>query len=1078
MQRPWARRVRPDQLPAVDRAVAILVLANAAAAMAGVGADALFLVHVGARYLGWALAGSSLLVVIVLAVVGGATDRHGRGSVLTAVAGFGACAAAVVAGIALVAPAVAGAIAVILLKQIQTAVDLVVWVVLAERFDARQSARLVPVWAAAAGVGAALGGLIAVPLANLGGAAAELGAAAQCWGSVALIRAGDGARLNPVNRARVGWADGAAAVARYPLARRLAVLVAAAGGFASLAFYVFGATAARDITDSGELASFLGAFRSVVQVATLLVQITIAPRLLARVGIAGALVIAPAIAVVAGTGAAMLGTIAFAALLQGQARLLDAAIETPAEKLAQNLLPVAVRGRIAGFLDGAAKRMGAVVGGLLAAVLAGAPTALAVVTLAVAGTWLVSAFALRRRLPALAVAALTSAPARVDRDDDDDAVAVASDAVVAGLVRELAGDEAGRAAEILARLHVRGRLDAIGALARAATTAPPAQRGAVLAAIASATEARVPDRRAAVGAIAATLRHARRSWSGDGAIEALVRALGLAAERGDASALDVLGEIADSSATPAVAMAAALGDARIRGDLGALDRLIDDALDADDLAVRVAGARELGVEVATAPSRARVLDRGHRLVRVVRRPRRLDDETRAQALLVLARAVRTLGDAARSAEHVLLASEVVALARALADRREPDACAAAPVAAAALRALATLAGPAIDDDARLYAAALGDADDDVRDAGEAGLAGLGAAAIGELVRVADFGRRVARDRAVALLGELPVTRAELDRLLDAELDALDHTCAHLGLLADLGGGAVARRLDERAREIAHTVLLLCSIRLRSRPIAGAARVFARAPDGAVRARALAVIDAALPRALVARLVHAVEDLPARERGEAAAERLGDDAPDRDQAIRAELAGGDRLARALVLHALDPDARATHRDAIAAAASQAAAAANPLALLRRINDASALGERDVPTRVETMLILGELPLLAQLTARQLGDLAGAAGWRTIRGGDLVIAAGEALDALLVVADGELAMGDRRFGRGQAVDELAWFAPGPVADAVIATRATRIIRIERLDFDELVDDVPGLAAAVCRVLGARARAAPTS
>jgi CRP-like cAMP-binding protein len=147
-------------------------------------------------------------------------------------------------------------------------------------------------------------------------------------------------------------------------------------------------------------------------------------------------------------------------------------------------------------------------------------------------------------------------------------------------------------------------------------------------------------------------------------------------------------------------------------------------------------------------------------------------------------------------------------------------------------------------------------------------------------------------------------------------------------------------------------------------------------------------------------------------------------------------------------------------------------------LRRINDASALGERDVPTRVETMLILGELPLLAQLTARQLGDLAGAAGWRTIRGGDLVIAAGEALDALLVVADGELAMGDRRFGRGQAVDELAWFAPGPVADAVIATRATRIIRIERLDFDELVDDVPGLAAAVCRVLGARARAAPTS
>jgi len=41
-----------------------------------------------------------------------------------------------------------------------------------------------------------------------------------------------------------------------------------------------------------------------------------------------------------------------------------------------------------------------------------------------------------------------------------------------------------------------------------------------------------------------------------------------------------------------------------------------------------------------------------------------------------------------------------------------------------------------------------------------------------------------------------------------------------------------------------------------------------------------------------------------------------------------------------------------------------------------------------------------------------------------------------------------------------------------------RPTRVIRLDRVDFEELVDDVPGLAAAVCRALGERARRAEDS
>src|SRR5213079_3004341 len=101
-------------------------------------------------------------------------------------------------------------------------------------------------------------------------------------------------------------------------------------------------------------------------------------RLLTRAGVGVALIVAPAAAVAAGLGLVGAGTLVAAAILQGQARLFDASIETPAEKLAQNLLPVAVRGRIAGFLDGAAKRLGAVAGALLAGILTGAPRTLAI----------------------------------------------------------------------------------------------------------------------------------------------------------------------------------------------------------------------------------------------------------------------------------------------------------------------------------------------------------------------------------------------------------------------------------------------------------------------------------------------------------------------------------------------------------------------------------------------------------------------------------------------------------------------------------------------------------------------------
>jgi CRP-like cAMP-binding protein len=134
-----------------------------------------------------------------------------------------------------------------------------------------------------------------------------------------------------------------------------------------------------------------------------------------------------------------------------------------------------------------------------------------------------------------------------------------------------------------------------------------------------------------------------------------------------------------------------------------------------------------------------------------------------------------------------------------------------------------------------------------------------------------------------------------------------------------------------------------------------------------------------------------------------------------------------------------------------------------------------GTNDMPSRVETLIALGKVPLLASLSTRQLADVAERARWVTAKADDVVVSVGDPIDALIVVEDGELAMGERAIGKGEVVDELACVAPAAATGDLRAVRACRLIRLERVDFEELVDDVPGLASAVCRALGERTRRA---
>ena len=1095
-----ASLLRADERALVATAGIVFALASAGAAMAAAAADAMFLAEVGRQALGAALAVSSALLAVVLAVVGGLADRLERRRVLATLSITSAFVVAGLAALYAVAPVVVAWSTYVGGKQLAAATDLAFWVVIAERIDARRSQRLLPLLAACGGAGAVVGALLVIPLASMGARSLLLVAAAMLGlaglGSARLATSRRVAAIPAGTRVAAlvarSWRDGLRAVRRYPLARHLALVVAAAGVFGSLVYTALGFAVAARGGSTADFATVLGGVRGAGQLLTLVIQIFVARRLLARLGTGRALLLAPIVAVASGLGLVVAPILAVAIATQVSAKVLDAGVETPAERLAQTLLPTVVRGRVAGFRDGTAKRAGAVLGGVIAALLAGAPAAFYGAVALAGAIWVLAARRIARELPELAIEHVAGDVA------DDEIDVVVDDRAVGVLFRELESERPERAAEVLARLHAHGRVDAIGPLIQAAVrTGSPAVWRSLIHILDTPAEAHG----------ASLLEAAQAATSRARALA--VRALGLAG----GVAPDVIEqwrELPDAehrtttTIDPAVALAAEVARLRLAGDhAGVLDELAA-ALRGDGPGSRAA-IDELAIEVARGLAASptgevdRVLDAARHLTRALRRGRG-DPTTRAGAFSALARVV-VWSRGKKSGELSLLRSDLLELARERVDqgastpapetalvsvvRPTPAAHGLdeAPEAAAALRLYGALleGGTFEPDDLRRVARALGEPDDDVRAAAEDVLVALGPAAAGELIATAAWGRRRARDRAAALLADLPVTAATIDRLVDAELDALEQTAAAIAILVEPGDELVARRLDERLREIAHTVLLLVAARRRSTAIARAAIAWRHARGALERARTLAVIEAALPRALVSRLVEAVDDLTPADRAAALAQAELEP-PSRDAVMRAELAGRDRLARALVLHALGQAGRSAHRDVIAEAAAAEALATSPAELLRRLTEAVdddiEEGATDMPSRVETLIALGRVPLLAALSTRQLADVAERARWVTAKPGEVVIGVGDPIDALIVVEDGELALGDRTMVKGDVVDELACVAPAPAPADLVVRRAARMIRLERLDFEELVDDVPGLASAVCRALGERARRAEDS
>lgn len=130
-------------------------------------------------------------------------------------------------------------------------------------------------------------------------------------------------------------------------------------------------------------------------------------------------------------------------------------------------------------------------------------------------------------------------------------------------------------------------------------------------------------------------------------------------------------------------------------------------------------------------------------------------------------------------------------------------------------------------------------------------------------------------------------------------------------------------------------------------------------------------------------------------------------------------------------------------------------------------------------LDTALWLHRVTLFADLSPETLLPLARLSSYQTLAPQEALFKQGSFGDALFIVVQGSLRV--ERDGHllatltpGEAVGELAVLDWQPRSATVIADQATRVLRVERNDLIDLLQDEPELLHALITLLSRRIRA----
>jgi hypothetical protein len=954
---------------------------------------------------------------------------------------------------------------VIAAKQLDSIARVVFWIALGGVLHGRQAKRLYAPIMAGGTLGTILGSFASGPIGRALGIPTLLPVAAAAFGLAALTVLVARARA-PVGLARARSRARAevrheALPALRPLWREgrlfhlLVVSALLCGVLGPMLYFQFSYVA--DLATQGSngeqrLLDLYARFRGWINVGVLATQLVGTSRLFRTIGVPLASTVSPLVYLLGFAGLSVRLALPAGVAAVAAATLQDHAIYEPAQKILATLFRERVRPAVMTLVEGPVRRFGGALGNVvvLGALALGTPAWVGFVGLPIAGLWLAVAIVLWRIYPTLLLEVASARRAQVDeRLPFADLVDARTLRLLEASLLDPDRDRCRAACELVAEAP---RSRAIRALARAARYAPAENRALVVEALERLLDQRPPDR----------LREAEAARDlepllGGGAVpEPLARARLVRAYArlcpdltpGSPGAAVLAPFLADPAEPVRLAASAAL-----RGTADDLDAMLAAALASEDTAARHVALAELRAALLSPDGAGRWEARVALLTALLDVPR--DRARAAEALADLA---------ARHGARLAPSGE-----RLVAHANDAD----PRVRAAVLR----FVGHArLERRAAWVVERLGADDEAEAAAAREALRAFGPVATDALLQTLQLGKRAARDGALAVLRELRVDPATLRALIDRELDGIRRTLVQIhGLGTGPVSELVLERLRERVGEGTHTTLLVLAALRHEERIAVLARLLARSRGGRGRAVLLEALEALLPPEERERLMPLLEDRSDRALATVAARALGRELASFEDALRDTLADQDPLVLTFLAATLDARARARLGGAAEVVPGQVAF--DPSVPLAAGGDLEDDGGRML-SKVEIVLHLRTLDLFAGLTTRQLSDLAGVVREESHPAGTTIVREGDFDDCMYLIVAGEVdIMREGKFlarmGAKEFFGEMALFDGETRAATATATRRVRLLRLERHDLFQVMDEQPGIAIAVCQTLSRRVR-----
>jgi CRP/FNR family transcriptional regulator, cyclic AMP receptor protein len=131
-------------------------------------------------------------------------------------------------------------------------------------------------------------------------------------------------------------------------------------------------------------------------------------------------------------------------------------------------------------------------------------------------------------------------------------------------------------------------------------------------------------------------------------------------------------------------------------------------------------------------------------------------------------------------------------------------------------------------------------------------------------------------------------------------------------------------------------------------------------------------------------------------------------------------------------------------------------------------------------VEKVLFLKSIDLFSQIPGEDLAQVALIATEETREQGEEIFAEGEAGDALYLVLDGRVRVHRQEkviaeLGERECFGEMAILDAAPRSATVTALDDSRLLKISREDFQEIMSEKPEIAIGIIKVLSGRLRSA---